>query len=63
MKKLRVIAFTALCGLAFVSCKKENAAEKINTENIAVAAERDANSDKFPVMTFDKTEHDFGNLK
>ena len=63
MKKLRVIAFTALCGLAFVSCKKENAAEKINTENIAVAAERDANSDKFPVMTFDKTEHDFGNMK
>jgi len=63
MKKLRVIAFTALCGLAFVSCKKENAADKINSENIAVAAERDANSDKFPVMTFDKTEHDFGNLK
>jgi len=63
MKKLRVIAFTALCGLAFVSCKKENAADKINTENIAVAAERDANSSKFPVMTFDKTEHDFGDLK
>ncbi|PHS04284.1 MAG: hypothetical protein COA88_13775 [Kordia sp.] len=63
MKKLRVIAFTVLCGLAFVSCKKENAADKINTENVAVAAERDANSNKFPVMTFDKTEHDFGNLK
>jgi len=63
MKKFRIIAFTALCGLAFVSCKKENAAEKINTDNIAVAAERDANSSKFPVMTFDKTEHDFGNLK
>ncbi len=63
MKKLRVIAFTAICGLAFVSCKKENAAEKINADNVAVAAERDANSNKFPVMTFDKTEHDFGNMK
>lgn len=63
MKKLRVIAFTALCGLAFVSCKKENAADKISTDNIAVAAERDANSNKFPVMTFDKVMHDFGDLK
>lgn len=63
MKNLRVLAFAALCGLAFVSCKKENAADKINTENIAVAAERDANSNKFPIMTFDKTEHDFGTLK
>lgn len=63
MKNLRVLAFTALCGLAFVSCKKENAADKINTENVAVAAERDANSNKFPVMTFDKTEHDFGTIQ
>ncbi len=63
MKKLRVLAITAFCGLALVSCKQENAAEKINAENIAVAAERDANSNKFPVMTFDKTEHDFGTLQ
>ena len=46
-----------------VTTWKENAADKINTENVAVAAERDANSNKFPVMTFDKTEHDFVNLK
>lgn len=63
MKNLKVLAFTALCGLALVSCKKENAADKINTDNIAVAAERDANSNKFPIMTFDKTEHDFGTIQ
>lgn len=63
MKKLRVLALTAVCGLMLVSCKKENAADKINSENVAAAAQRDANADKFPVMTFDKVEHDFGTIK
>lgn len=52
----------ALCLLAFTSCK-DNAASKINSENVAVAAERDANTGDFPVITFDKTEHDFGTIE
>ncbi len=63
MKNIKVLAFTILCGLALISCKKENAADKITAENIEVAAERDINSNKFPVMTFDKVLHDFGDLK
>lgn len=48
---------------AFVlgSCK-ENAADKIKDENIATAAERDAASDKAPVISFEETEYDFGNI-
>jgi len=62
MKNLRVLAITAICAIAFVSCKKENAADKISAENIEAAATRDANADKFPVITWDKTEHDFGTI-
>ena len=58
-----MLALTAVCGLALVACKKENAAAKIDETNISAAAERDANAGKFPVMTFDKTEHDFGTIK
>lgn len=61
MKKA-ILGFSALCLIAFSSCK-EDASKKINEENIAVAAERDANSSKFPVITFDKSEHDFGEIE
>ncbi|MFD0963817.1 DUF1573 domain-containing protein [Pseudofulvibacter geojedonensis] len=63
MKRIKMLALTAICGLALVSCKQENAAAKIDEANISAAAERDANSGKFPVMTFDKVEHDFGTIK
>ena len=60
MKKsiLMVAVFSAL---AFVSCK-ENAADKVNEENVAAAAERDADATKMPVMEFDKKVHDFGTI-
>ncbi|HLV70775.1 MAG TPA: DUF1573 domain-containing protein [Xanthomarina sp.] len=61
MKKV-ILGLSALCLIAFSSCK-EDASKKINEENVAVAAERDANSSKFPVITFDKTEHDFGEIE
>ena len=47
--------------LLFTSCK-ENAAEKINQDNVTKAAERDAQAIVFPTITFDKTEHDFGQI-
>ncbi len=60
MKRI-FLAFSAIAILGFVSCK-ENAANKINTENVAVAAERDAAAKQVPIMTFDKSEHDFGTI-
>lgn len=60
MKKV-ILGLSALCMVAFTSCK-EDAAAKVNSENVAKAAERDAVSADFPVLTFDKTEHDFGEI-
>jgi len=60
MKKV-LLACSAFALLSFVSCK-ENAASKVNTANVAVAAERDAAAKQIPVMSFDKTEHDFGTI-
>lgn len=45
----------------FISCK-EDATKKIKSENVEMATQRDAKSNKLPVMTFDKIEHDFGNI-
>ena len=56
-----ILGLSALCVVAFTSCK-EDASKKINESNVAVAAERDANANKFPVIQFEKTEHDFGQI-
>ena len=61
MKKV-ILGLSAFCLIAFTSCK-ENAAKKIDEANVAVAAERDASASKFPVIEFDKTEHDFGEIE
>jgi hypothetical protein len=61
MKKL-ILALSALSLVAFTSCK-EDASKKINESNVAVAAERDANSGKFPIIEFEKTTHDFGEIQ
>ena len=61
MKKI-ILSLSALCLVAFTSCK-ENAAKKIDEKNVAAAAERDAVASKFPVIEFDKTEHDFGEIE
>lgn len=60
MKKV-ILGLSALCMVAFTSCK-EDAASKIKSENVAVAAERDANAGDFPVLQLDKKEHDFGKI-
>lgn len=61
MKKI-VIALSSLFLIGFTSCK-ENVAKKIEESNIAAAAVRDANASKFPVLEFDKKEHDFGEIE
>lgn len=60
MKKV-ILGLSALCMVAFTSCK-EDAASKVKSENVAVAAERDANAGDFPVLKMDKMEHDFGTI-
>lgn len=61
MKKL-ILALSALSLVAFTSCK-EDASKKINEANVVVAAERDANSGKFPVIEFEQTSYDFGEIQ
>ena len=61
MKKL-ILGISALCLVVFASCK-DNAAKKIEESNVAVAAERDADASNFPVIEFDKSEHDFGEIE
>ncbi len=58
-KSIFILAAVAL--VSFTSCK-ENAADKVSEENVAAAAERDAESGKVPVMTFAETEFDFGTI-
>ncbi|WGD34902.1 DUF1573 domain-containing protein [Olleya sp. YS] len=60
MKKVMIL-LSAICLISLTSCK-EDATAKINSGNVAEAAERDAKSNKLPVITFDKKEHDFGEI-
>jgi hypothetical protein len=61
MKRIFIVfGIVAMTGL--VSCK-EKASNKIETANVEVAAERDAAAKNLPVMTFDRSEHDFGTIE
>ncbi len=55
------MSLSLLAALSFVSCK-ENASSKINASNVEEAAQRDEAAKQLPVMTFDKSEYDFGNI-
>ena len=61
MKKI-LLGLSVLCLIAFMSCK-DDASKKIDENNVAEAAERDADANKFPKIEFDKTEHDFGKIE
>lgn len=61
MKKV-ILGLSALCMVALTSCK-EDATAKIKSENVTQAANRDAVSADFPVLSFDKMEHDFGQIE
>jgi hypothetical protein len=60
MKK-SIFIVAILSAFIFTSCK-ENAADKVNEENVEEAANRDANAGKFPKMEFQETEFDFGTI-
>ena len=60
MKRV-ILASAILFAFVFVSCK-EKASSKIETSNMDMAAERDAQAKNLPVMSFDKMEHDFGTI-
>lgn len=61
MKKI-ILGLAVLGLFVFTSCK-EDASKKIDEANIVAAAERDANAFKYPVIEFNETEHDFGNIE
>lgn len=61
--KMKLIPLFALTTLLVVSSCKENASEKITEADMKVANEISATTGKLPVLKFDKTEHDFGQLK
>jgi len=60
MKKA-IFLLAAVVAFSFTSCK-ENAAEKVSEDNVAAAATRDAETGKYPVMTFEENVYDFGNI-
>lgn len=57
-----ILMLGAVAAMTFTSCKEENAASKVEPGNVKQAETRDAAADKYPVMTFDKTMHDFGEI-
>lgn len=52
----------AVAAMAFTSCKEEKAADKVNEENVEEVAERDANAEGTPKMSFEEEMHDFGTI-
>ena len=60
MKKV-VLLFSAICMIALTSCK-EDATQAVDDSKVAAAAVRDQAASKFPVIEFDKTTHDFGEI-
>lgn len=62
MKKI-AIALSTVIAIGFTSCKDSgNASNKVKSENVEMAANRDANASALPVMEFEETEHDFGTI-
>jgi len=60
MKK-GVFMLAAVAMIAFTSCK-DDAANKVNAENVEKAEQRDATAEQFAVMDFESTSHDFGTI-
>ena len=60
MKK-SILIVAILSAFVFTSCK-ENAADKVSEEKVVEAADRDANSGKYPVISFEEKEFDFGTI-
>ncbi|MCF8714963.1 DUF1573 domain-containing protein [Joostella atrarenae] len=59
MKK--VLLILTIAAISFTSCK-DNAANKVKSDNVAKAEQRDEAAKQLPVMQFEETEFDFGNI-
>ncbi|HCD22471.1 MAG TPA: hypothetical protein DEQ44_00770, partial [Flavobacteriaceae bacterium] len=60
---MKTITSVLVIALALTSCK-DKAVESIETTNeTSVVTEAQTPSAQLPVMTFDKTTHDFGTIK
>lgn len=59
---LKSAAFAMLAVLTLASCK-QSASEKVQESKVALAESRDNAQKNVPVMTFEKTEHDFGRIQ
>ncbi|NJB72475.1 hypothetical protein GGR42_002966 [Saonia flava] len=60
MKKTSIVLVIS-CLVVLFSCK-EKASNKVNVTNVEAASQRDAAAKSLPIMTFDKSEHDFGTI-
>jgi hypothetical protein len=59
----RIVTALSVVTLLFISTScKDKATAKINSENVEVASNRDEAQKKVPVMSFEKSEHDFGSI-
>lgn len=62
MKKIIVLTLVLFAGI-LTSCNESNAAAKVNKANLENAKKRDLDiSEGAPIITFDKTEYDFGTV-
>ena len=59
----RTVTALSVIALLFISMScKDKATTKIVADNVETASERDEVAKKIPVMSFDKAEHDFGQI-
>ncbi|MDC6367410.1 MULTISPECIES: DUF1573 domain-containing protein [Flavobacteriaceae] len=63
MKRITtVLSLILTVALVSVSCK-EKASDKVVADNVENATDRDAAQKSLPVMSFEKSEHDFGAIE
>lgn len=58
----KTFGLLAIASLVMTISCKDNASSKVNDANVELAASRDENSGKVPVMTFEEKEFDFGTI-
>lgn len=62
MKKAFLGLFVLALAVSTVSCK-EKASKKVVADNVETASERDEVAKNLPIMSFEKSEHDFGPIE
>lgn len=60
MKKIALLAIAV--GLLSVSCKQNDASNRINEENVSQSEQASSETNGTPVIEFNETTHDFGDI-